>query len=168
MSAAGSWRGARSQPRTVPGYAGPLTALLVLTCMAGCMRSRPLIYLDDEWNTAYTRNTCYLYLPQADRDPGLGDCLARQAAALQAFTQALRAQLRTQSACAAVLIANPDVAQLAPPGKGFWRLLLSLDDLQGRQEKWDLMRPENGGIRHGAGDAAAMARDVCTVAGGHD
>ncbi len=158
-----------SPAQVVTGRGPWLAALLVLAGVtAGCMRARQVVYLDDEWNSTYARNSCYLYLPKADRDPGLDDCLTRQDAALRAFVQSLRSQLRAQPACAAVSMANPVAVQAPPPGRGFWRLLVSLGDLQGRREKWDLMRPENGGIVHGAGDAAAIARDICLIASGHD
>ena len=145
---------------------GLVVALLALAAvLAGCQRSRPVIYLDDGWNALYVKNTCYLYLPKGNRDPGLDACLERQLKAQQDFAQALRAQLRIQPACAAVLIANPDAGREAPTGGGFWRLLINQDDLEGRREKWDLMRPQRAGIVHGAGDAATIARDVCTTAG---
>lgn len=149
---------------------GPLLAALLGLCtvLVGCTRSRPLLYLDDIWNSYYVRNTCYLYLPKAERDPGLKDCLARQIAALNAFNQALRLQLRTQPACTQVELANPLPVPAPPAGKRFWRVLISLDDLSGHREKWDLMAPEEAGMRHGAGDAAAIAHEVCTLASGHD
>jgi hypothetical protein len=125
-----------------------------------------VIYVDQGWNMSYAKTTCYLNLPQGDRDPALGPCLDRQARALESFEKGLLFELGAHPACAGASITNLTGAH-APPATGFWRLLISLDDPEGRREPWDLISSEHAGLhRHGAGDSREIARDVCAIAGG--
>jgi hypothetical protein len=153
-------------PTTRPSMrASNSVSLLALLCvLAGCTRHKPVIYLDHEWSLYYAKNTCYLYLPQGDRDPGLEPCLNRQGHALQNFERALLSQLVAQPSCAGAVIANVADDQGPPSATGFWRLLISLDDSEGKREPWDLMSPQNPEIHHGAGDVREIARDVCALA----
>ena len=143
-----------------------ITLLALLCLLAGCTRQKPVIYLDHEWNAYYAKNTCYLYLPKADRDPGLQACLARQTGALQDFEKALLSGIATGASCAGVVLANLKDAQAPPADRGFWRLLISLDDPAGKREPWDLMSPGSAAIKHGTGNAGQTARDVCAIATG--
>jgi hypothetical protein len=134
--------------------------------LAACSRHGPVIYLDHEWSLYYAKNTCYLYLPLGDRDPGLQPCLARQIRAFQDFERALLAQLAAHPGCAGVTVANRTGEQGPPAGTKFWRLLISLDDPEGKHEPWDLMSPRGSGIRHGTGGAGEIAQEVCAIASG--
>ncbi len=137
--------------------------LASLCLLAGCTRHKPVIYLDHEWSLYYARNSCYLYLPRGDRDPGLEACLTRQTRALKDFERALLADLGVQPACAGVMVAGDP----APPATGgFWRLLVSLDDPEGKREPWDLMSPGKAAIQHGAGNAGEVTQEVCAIVNG--
>jgi hypothetical protein len=143
-------------------------ALLGLLCvLASCSRAKPAIYLDNEWSEYYARNTCYLTLPKADRDPGLEPCLARQTQALDGFERALLPQLGgAHPGCAGIVVGKITSDRPPPADTGFWRLLISLDDPTGQREPWDLMSPNGPRIHHGAGGAVEVARDVCDIASG--
>jgi len=143
-----------------------LTSLCVL---ASCGRHKPVIYLDNEWSQYYAKNTCYLFLPKGDRDPGLEPCVARQSRALENFEQAILPQLGgAHPACAGVVFGTITGERPPPADTSFWRLLISLDDPEGKREPWDLMSPAGPKIHHGAGDAPAIARDVCDIASGRE
>ena len=142
--------------------------LLALLCtLAACIRQSPVIYLDHEWSSYYAKNNCVLYLPLGDRDPGFEACLMRQVQALQSFERMLLAQLRTHPDCTGVVVANVADVAAPPPATRFWRLLINLDDLEGKREPWDLMGPKSPEMHHGAGGASDIAGDVCSIAAGH-
>ena len=125
-----------------------------------------MVYLDHEWSLYYAKNTCYLTLPKADRDPGLEPCLARQIQGFERFEHALLSDLGGgQPACAGVVTGRLTGDQ-PPPNTRFWRLLISLDDPEGKREPWDLMSPASPRILHGAGAAHEIAADVCAIASG--
>lgn len=141
-----------------------ITLLLALLCaLAGC--SKPAVYLDHEWSLYYAQNTCYLYLPKGDRDPELEPCLAHRVAALQRFEGELLPALAAQPDCTGIVVGN--LKDLQPqPTKGFWRLLISLDDTAGTLEPWDLMSPRSPPkIHHGRGGVREIAQEVCGIAG---
>ena len=141
-----------------------VTVALLCVLLSGCIRHKPVIYLDHAWSLNYAKNDCYLHLPQADRDPQLETCLEHQTRAFLSFERDLLAQLGAQPACAGTTIA-PAAGGQAPPGAaGLWRLLLDLEDTDARREAWDLLGPANHEMHHGAGSAAEIAQEVCTIA----
>jgi len=138
----------------------------MLWLSAGCGRHKPVIYLDNEWSEYYAKNTCYLTMPKGNRDPGLEPCVARQSQALDSFERALLPQLGgAHPACAGVTIGTI-TADRPPASTGFWRLLISLDDPEGKREPWDLMAPEGPKIHHGAGAPPEISQAVCDIASG--
>ena len=142
-------------------------AVLVLLCVLGGCSRKPVIYLDDEWSSYYARNSCYLLLPQRDRDPGLDACVARQSKGLESFERALLSELGGgHPACAGVEVGKVTADRPPPADTRFWRLLISLDDPEGKREPWDLMSPASPAIRHGAGAAREVAGEVCAIATG--
>ncbi len=138
-----------------------ISLLLLLCALAGC--SKPAVYLDHEWSLYYAQNTCYLYLPKGDRDPELEPCLAHRVDALERFERALLPALAGHPDCAGIVVGNLKDLQPAPT-KGFWRLLVSLDDTQGTLEPWDLMSPRSPKIHHGRGGVREIAQEVCGIA----
>jgi len=143
-------------------------AMALLGVLAGCVRHKPVIYLDRQWSTTYARNSCLLFLPQGDTDPGLPACLQRQVQALESFERTLPAQLAAHPACAGILFANFEGTPGGPPAAGTWRLMLDLDDVEGRREGWDLLGPDTQALRHGAGSAHEIAGQICAIARGRE
>jgi len=143
-------------------------AVALLAALMSCARHKPIIYLDRDWSTTYARNTCLLFLPQGDTDPGLNACLQRQVHALESFERTLPAQFASHPACAGVRIANFNDNPVQQPATGVWRLMLDLDDVEGIQERWDLIAPNTRDIRHGQGNAHQMVGDICSIASGHN
>ena len=137
-------------------------AAVACSLLAGCARHNPVICLDHGWNLYYAKNTCYLYLPQGDRDPALQACLNREIQGLENFEKALLSELGTHPECAGVRIER--AADQGLPSGSFWRLLIDFDDPEGKREKWDLMSPKAPGMRHGSGDAREIAQRVCALA----
>jgi hypothetical protein len=138
------------------------TAAALLCVLAGCIGRKPVVYLDHAWSLYYAKNNCYLNLPQGDRDPALQGCLSDEIHGLESFEKILLFQLGMQSDCAGVVIEA--AADRPVPQSPFWRLLISLDDVEGKHENWDLMSPKSRGMRHGAGDAREIAQQVCAIA----
>jgi hypothetical protein len=144
-----------------------LALTMLLFVLGGCGRHKPVIYLDHEWSLYYARNSCYLLLPQRDRDPGLEPCLTRQSRGLESFERALLSELGgAHPACAGVEVGTLTGDRPPPADTGFWRLLISLDDPEGKREPWDLMSPATPAMRHGAGAVREIAGDVCAIATG--
>jgi len=143
-----------------------MLAVALLAVLMSCVRHKPVIYLDREWSTTYARNTCLLFLPQGDTDPGLGACLQRQVHALESFERTLLSQFTSHPACAGIRRVNFEGDSVQLPTSGVWRLLLDLDDVEGRHEQWDLISPNTREMHHGRGNAYEMAGAICSIASG--
>jgi len=143
--------------------------LAALACLlaVGCVRHKPVIYLDHQWSAYYAKNSCYLYLPKGDRDPQLQECVSRQMLALEMFERSLLPQFASEPTCAGQVTPPRADQQAAPADTRFWRLLINLEDSGGRREHWDLMNPNGSAIAHGVGDSEEVARQVCAIVSGH-